>query len=979
VYTVASKINISIPVRSIFFNCEREFNRCSAFGECQYSVCVLSTILTAVYSSIVNLKILMSLLRMFHLFLPLLPLLLLPTLSQSNTCTYTKRPWAPQPLVCTGCSSGWISTNMTTSKIQQHSSDTFSECLPCKVVREGCALCGIVKVGKKRPMDCVDSMTSSTVGEWPKPNGTYHKPKKIIITIDNDGYSPGAIMFKKLKHDPSFDWKDANVCQSMRFDGLDYQNGPNFECVCDISCGKKEYVGEIGRCTTSGNCQRCDDGWSTRGDYTMFTNCVVFEPIQTLCWIGVIASSLVTLIFSIRKSYEIFRLRKLWMTYFATISPDHRDDLPEDIPLSVKISIVFQDIFYLLWKHDDGIFLLLAMIRSFIQLFFVSIPKVAIGGQGTEIGFNRFITAAVSITSIIDCFILPEIIMLYLTRWIKLNIPRRNPFRLHVILKLHQSFDSSYKRVRPFYIFIAFSGPWIILLTNLSWCNGTYGEDETRIIPYKDQYTLSLLLSVFIRCQYIALASLQFWVCFICSAKAVYVFNEFSNKVKKTSKDILLGCKENDITVNDNDNNQDDSIQYLNNITDPRKTLKEIQIASSAIKKLAFLVLVASSCVGGYYAVLVVIEPIRQLVSFVVAPINLTIDVLVIQIVSKIRPKPRRLNGSEARRYIKLGNSLSGVKHELGAFDERVDGDVDSHVASSGIDSSSGSGLDEDYYEDEDNIDGICSCCESKSTKLRKRRERKKKRRLALRQQHLQKQRLESAKVRPLSSNNGISYEDPHLYSKLNISESLLKKFKKEFQKIDVDNSQSISFKEFLKYYEIAENASFIRRLFLSFQVKENTSKVILNSNGKAVITKVDINDEDLLLYFQDFVLGLWNYLVMTKGQVILKAFELYDDDQSNSLDISELKEMVFDIWGKNASIEHSRINYIIKNLDPDGSGDCDMHEWLAACKKNPILTKPIVNAQRILREKCFGLIFWIDQQKKDVAQQQAKIKAGKS
>ena len=62
--------------------------------------------------------------------------------------------------------------------------------------------------------------------------------------------------------------------------------------------------------------------------------------------------------------------------------------------------------------------------------------------------------------------------------------------------------------------------------------------------------------------------------------------------------------------------------------------------------------------------------------------------------------------------------------------------------------------------------------------------------------------------------------------------------------------------------------------------------------------------EEELVLHFQDFVLGVRNFLVMTKGQVIVKTFDMYDDDGSKSLDISELKEMVMDIWGQNASTD---------------------------------------------------------------------------
>ena len=495
--------------------------------------------------------------------------------------------------------------------------------------------------------------------------------------------------------------------------------------------------------------------------------------------------------------------------------------------------------------------------------------------------------------------------------------------------------------------------------TNIGYLNGTYGT-ETRIIPYKDQFTLSILLSIFIRGQYIALASLQFWLCFICSAKIVYTFGAFASKVKRACRG--LGS-EADI----NDDGADSAQHYVNNILNPEKTLEDIRVASAAVKKLAFLMLLCSSCVAGYYAALVVIEPLRQRVSFVVAPIVFALDMYIFQIIRKIKARPRRLNGHQARRYIKVGEGLSGVTDEAGTFDERVGGGHGGNGVAGVAGAGGGGGGAVDDYEDEDDL-SVCACCYSKAYKAQKRRDQKKKRRNALRrrkQEHLFLQQT-SSKVHPLDN---ASTENPSLYDTYNIDAKIRRKFRTEFQKIDKDNSKSISFDEFVGYYQIRENASFVRRLFLSFQHNNQEGRAMEEGKKKT---------EDLVLHFQDFVLGVRNFLVMTKGQVIVKTFEMYDDDGSKSLDIDELKEMVMDIWGQNASTEQSRIGYIIRHMDPDGSGETDMDEWMASCKKNPVLMKPAFNSQRVLREKCFGLKFWIEQQRIAVAKMQEKKKAGK-
>ena len=60
----------------------------------------------------------------------------------------------------------------------------------------------------------------------------------------------------------------------------------------------------------------------------------------------------------------------------------------DEVPVLEAVSMHCQDLFYLVWKHDDGFFLLLAIVRSFLFLFFVAVPKVYIG-NGAEIGKSK--------------------------------------------------------------------------------------------------------------------------------------------------------------------------------------------------------------------------------------------------------------------------------------------------------------------------------------------------------------------------------------------------------------------------------------------------------------------------------------------------------------------------------------------------------------------------------------------------------------
>jgi Ca2+-binding EF-hand superfamily protein len=447
--------------------------------------------------------------------------------------------------------------------------------------------------------------------------------------------------------------------------------------------------------------------------------------------------------------------------------------------------------------------------------------------------------------------------------------------------------------------------------------------------------------------------------------RLLFKFNKFAAKVRSA-------CNGVHDVVHDEKERKKEKKEFnniTNNITNPEKTLEHIGVAVVATRKLALLILVFSLCIAGFYAAVILLEWVRIRVSFVIAPCVLVVDILTIELVFKVKPLPRRLNETmSARRYIKVGDGLGGVTGEEGTFDERV-GDAVVAVRSSAN--------DDDDASAEQSLAGLFSCCVCKASKTKKRREKKKRRRQQLRVSAAAAAAAAAlAKVAPLPDQqvtqktkrgHKVPLENPELYFAHGVDDALRQRFRRVFDKIDADGSESIDFDEFANYYRIAENANFVKRLFVSFQSLILLSRPEPNEDGK------------LVLYFQDFVLGLRQFLTMTKGQLICKAFELYDSDCSLSLDIAELREMVMDIWGNHATTESSRIHYIIEQMDPDKSGDCDIHEWIAACKKNFVLMKPAFNSQRTLREACFGTTFWEKIQKSDVEfERDMRVKRGK-
>ena len=642
----------------------------------------------------------------------------------------------------------------------------------------------------------------------------------------------------------------------------------------------------------------------------------------------------------------------------------------DDTPLTVKISQIVQRMYFLVWRHDDGPFLLPMFVKSCITVFFIALPRTIIG-EGAEIGTYGLVTVGYAVACAVDAHYVPELAMMLLTRRVRNNwVPRPNPFQMHVVLTMHKAFDSSYNVVKPLMGLTLISAPILQYILAAGHRDGTFsshgggggidGSLRVRVVPFKEQQTLYNLFDFIVWVQYAIIGSLTAWTCFVFSARFVYDFGKFAANVRKAAAE---GAAE---------------------ITDKRYTLTRIQEASFATQKISFFVTVAAFVGSGCCAMLVLFMFFRVRLSYGVPILMILIDICAIEISHKIQPSPRRLNGSSARRYIKVGTGFAGVQSGVGTFDERVsdDGEEDKSLENND------SGAEKDCSED-NSVDvntgkmrgGFCGFCKVSEEEWKRRQRRKRKQLLRKQRKRARKKRQRVSPLDVIASQNAeqsgeaqgngsatkpkknFEYDDAETnaaFRNVGVDHDLKAKFFEKFCAIDVDGSGTIGFNEFMNHYSLlgSESNEFTHRVFRALKIGRKPTG-------------------PLELSFCDFVVGLTRFLTFTRGMMYTFAFGLYDDDYSGALTCDELEELVRDVWGTGALVGNSRLKFILNALDPNKDGSVDMGEWALGVKRHPMLMKPALMTQLTLRQKIFGVDFWEKKMHEMVKREQDKLRKG--
>lgn len=98
----------------------------------------------------------------------------------------------------------------------------------------------------------------------------------------------------------------------------------------------------------------------------------------------------------------------------------------------------------------------------------------------------------------------------------------------------------------------------------------------------------------------------------------------------------------------------------------------------------------------------------------------------------------------------------------------------------------------------------------------------------------------------------------------------------------------------------------------------------------------------------------------MEKAELASFAFDIYDTDDSNSLSVAEVKEMIESIHGDKGLTDQVKKALPKLNLSDEDSV-ISRTQFVAGAQQLPILLYPAFNLQSTMRKKICGDAFWKD------------------
>lgn len=173
---------------------------------------------------------------------------------------------------------------------------------------------------------------------------------------------------------------------------------------------------------------------------------------------------------------------------------------------------------------------------------------------------------------------------------------------------------------------------------------------------------------------------------------------------------------------------------------------------------------------------------------------------------------------------------------------------------------------------------------------------------------------------------------------KLGMSDQDAKRLYRVFEKVDTDLEGGISLDEFFDFFDL-EFSTFAQRAFAIMDVDKS-------SGGK--------NSLD----FGEFLAGVFNYCTMQHNVLVKFAFDLFDNDNSGTIDKKEIKDLILMVYGKKKLDEN--LAKFLKRYDKDGGGTIDLNEWRESEKRNRTMLFPAFELQKQMRDCVLGESYWL-------------------
>lgn len=107
--------------------------------------------------------------------------------------------------------------------------------------------------------------------------------------------------------------------------------------------------------------------------------------------------------------------------------------------------------------------------------------------------------------------------------------------------------------------------------------------------------------------------------------------------------------------------------------------------------------------------------------------------------------------------------------------------------------------------------------------------------------------------------------------------------------------------------------------------------------------------------------MSLWNYCTLSKAALIMFAFDLYDNDNSGEIDLSEVELLLKEVYGKEFQT-NTHAQSIMARLR---GGDLGMDRNITVdvfrefCRTHPAVLYPAFVLQTTMQEKILGSKFW--------------------
>ncbi|CAE7457764.1 unnamed protein product [Symbiodinium microadriaticum] len=160
------------------------------------------------------------------------------------------------------------------------------------------------------------------------------------------------------------------------------------------------------------------------------------------------------------------------------------------------------------------------------------------------------------------------------------------------------------------------------------------------------------------------------------------------------------------------------------------------------------------------------------------------------------------------------------------------------------------------------------------------------------------------------------------------------------FKLIDIDNSGSIMLLELTEFIEL-EESSFAKKAFRAFDL-----------------------DKSKTIDFHEFVLAVWDYCTLSRDNLALFAFSLYDADDSGMIDKKEMEKMLKDLYG-NQYKDSPHAMALYNRLAEMQQKYIDEPFFVDFARTHPAMLYPATVLQIKLRERVLSEKFWADQLRK--------------